>query len=357
MQLPRPYDNRWMIQGTRGIYNEQRNAVYLTGLSPEYHEWESFDPYQEKYDTAWWKAIRNSAGELGHGGTDYLELKLFVAAVRNKTQTPLDVYDAVIKSANGPLSEESIAKGSRPSKFPILPAASGKPANPVSPLRCDILPVPCQKYRQQEHSMKYEWKEIAQESAVHRPSRIAYSKDRYDIDRFKRLREISARIMSDFTDSDMEKIETLYNSEKGYLTPKVDIRAVIFQDEKILLVKERDNQKWSLPGGWADVGLSPAENAVKEVEEESGLKIEPVRLLAVWDKRFHDHPPDPFHVYKLCFLCKIIGGHLSPGFETSEARFFAEDEIPPLSTNRTTNGQIRYAFDYHRNPRQEAAWE
>ncbi len=205
--------------------------------------------------------------------------------------------------------------------------------------------------------MKYEWKEIAQELLSIAQAGLAYSQDRYDIERFKRLKKISARIMSDFTDSDMEKIETLYNSEKGYLTPKVDIRAAVFQDKKILMVKERDNQKWSLPGGWADVGLSPAENAAKEVEEEAGLKVEPVRLLAVWDKRFHDHPPDPFHVYKLLFLCKIIGGDLSPGFETSEARFFTEDEIPPLSTNRTTHGQIRYAFDHHRNSRQEAAWE
>jgi hypothetical protein len=130
MQLPRPYDNRWMIQGTRGIYNEQRNAVYLTGVSPEYHEWESFDPYLEKYDSAWWRAIRSSAGEFGHGGTDYLELRLFVAAVRHETQTPLDVYDAVIKSANGPLSEESIAKGSQPIKVPDFTRGKWKTRKP-----------------------------------------------------------------------------------------------------------------------------------------------------------------------------------------------------------------------------------
>jgi hypothetical protein len=119
-----------MIQGTRGIYNEQRNAVYLTGISPEYHKWESFDPYQEKYENAWWKAIRSRADQLGHGGTDYLELQLFVAAVRNETQTPLDVYDAVIKSANGPLSEESIAKGSQPIKVPDFTRGKWKTRKP-----------------------------------------------------------------------------------------------------------------------------------------------------------------------------------------------------------------------------------
>jgi predicted dehydrogenase len=124
MQLPRPYDNRWEIQGTEGIYNEQRNAIYLHDRSPKYEEWESFDPYQEKYEHAWWKPLQQksssaSAGKdeiekqlaLGHGGTDYLELKEFLEAVRNKTQTPVDVYDSVLMSVICPLSEKSIAEG------------------------------------------------------------------------------------------------------------------------------------------------------------------------------------------------------------------------------------------------------
>ena len=130
MQLPRPYDNRWMIQGTRGIYNEQRNAVYLTGLSPEYHEWEPFPPYQNKHEHAWWRAILGEAGEFGHGGTDYLELKMFVEAVRNQTQTPIDVYESVIMSANGPLSEESIAKGGAPIPVPDFTRGKWKTRKP-----------------------------------------------------------------------------------------------------------------------------------------------------------------------------------------------------------------------------------
>jgi predicted dehydrogenase len=136
MQLPRPYDNRWMIQGTRGIYNEQRNAVYLTGRSPEYHNWESFDPYQEKFEHACWQAIKDEAGQFSHGGTDFLELKLFVDAVRSKTQTPIDVYDSVIMSVHGPLSEESIAKGSVPVKVPDFTRGQWKIRKPsfgVSP--------------------------------------------------------------------------------------------------------------------------------------------------------------------------------------------------------------------------------
>ena len=131
MQLPRPYDNRWMIQGTRGIYNEQRNSVYLTAKSPQYHQWESFDPYQEEYEHSWWKAMKDQAGNFSHGGTDYLELKMFVEAVRNKTQTPIDVYDSVIMSVIGPLSEVSIAKGSAPVKVPDFTRGKWKTKKPA----------------------------------------------------------------------------------------------------------------------------------------------------------------------------------------------------------------------------------
>ncbi len=130
MQLPRPYDNRWTVQGTRGIYNEQRNSVYLKDVSPEYHKWEPFSPYQEKYENSWWQDLKDQAGSLSHGGTDYLELKLFVEAVRNKTQTPLDVYDAAIMSVIGPLSEMSIAKGSVPVKVPDFTKGKWKTKKP-----------------------------------------------------------------------------------------------------------------------------------------------------------------------------------------------------------------------------------
>ncbi len=118
MQLPRPYDNRWLIQGTLGVYNEQRNSVYITGRSPEYHQWESFAPYQEEFEHSWWKEFKRHAAEIGHGGTDYLELAKFLKAVRSRTQTPIDVYDAVMMSVIAPLSEQSIAKGSAPVECP-----------------------------------------------------------------------------------------------------------------------------------------------------------------------------------------------------------------------------------------------
>jgi len=118
MQLPRPYDNRWQIQGTRGLYNEQRDAVYIEGVSPGSEQWEPFPPYQAKYDHSLWKNLSKEKLQMGHGGTDVLELQEFVGAVRAKKQTPIDVYDSVVMSVVFPLSQQSIASGSAPVKCP-----------------------------------------------------------------------------------------------------------------------------------------------------------------------------------------------------------------------------------------------
>jgi predicted dehydrogenase len=131
MQLPRPYDNRWMVQGTGGIYNEQRNSVYLTGRSPEYHDWESFEPYQQEFEHSWWRELRENPPQGGHGGTDYLELSKFFDAVRSREQTPLDVYDSVAMSVIVPLSEQSIAEGSAPVKFPDFTRGAWKRQAPA----------------------------------------------------------------------------------------------------------------------------------------------------------------------------------------------------------------------------------
>lgn len=131
MQLPRPYDNRWLIQGTRGLYNEQRNAVYITGLSPQYHQYEPFEPYQQKYDHIWWNSMGQKAAQAGHDGVDYIELALFVEAVRNRSQTPLDVYDSVLMSAIGPLSQQSIAHGSAKVAVPDFTRGRWKTRKPA----------------------------------------------------------------------------------------------------------------------------------------------------------------------------------------------------------------------------------
>lgn len=131
MQLPRPYDNRWMIQGTLGLYDEPHNAVYLDGLSSKSHEWDPFPPYQEKYDHPWWKEIDKINAEAGHGGTDYLELVKFFEAVRNKTQTPIDVYDSATMSSVVPLSGDSISRGSQPVACPDYTRGAWKTRKPT----------------------------------------------------------------------------------------------------------------------------------------------------------------------------------------------------------------------------------
>ncbi len=131
MQLPRPYDNRWMVQGLLGVYDEDQHSVYLAGRSPKYHEWEPFGPYQEKYEHAWWKEMLAAIGDAGHGGTDYLELKLFVDAVREKKPTPIDIYDSVVMSCVIPLSEQSIQKGGAPVECPDFTRGQWRSRKPV----------------------------------------------------------------------------------------------------------------------------------------------------------------------------------------------------------------------------------
>ncbi len=201
--------------------------------------------------------------------------------------------------------------------------------------------------------MQLKWLEWAKQIQSISQAGLAYSKDMYDLDRFEQLRNLSIEIMNAYTDVEIGKIKTLFASETGYATPKVDIRAVVFNEGKILLVKERTDHAWALPGGWADIGLSPKEVAVKEVMEESGYVVEPIRLLGILDKKFHDHPPSPFHIYKIFIECQITGGEAMGGMETLEAGFFEEDNLPNLSVERNTEKQIKQLFYMFKTGSQE----
>jgi HAD superfamily hydrolase (TIGR01549 family) len=182
---------------------------------------------------------------------------------------------------------------------------------------------------------------------------LTYSKDIYDLERFQALREISIDILDTYTCVGVDKINLSFANETGYATPKVDIRGVVFEDDKILLVREKADGAWALPGGWADIGYSPSEVAVKEIKEESGFDVVPVKLLAVLDKKFHNHPPEPYHIYKMFILCRIIGGRALSGVETSEVQFFGENELPELSAERNTVAQVKSMFDYLKDPNKE----
>ncbi|HHU63903.1 MAG TPA: NUDIX hydrolase [Clostridiales bacterium] len=205
--------------------------------------------------------------------------------------------------------------------------------------------------------MKYKWLDVAKKIQAIAQSGLAYTTNKYDAERYEELRKISIEIVSDFTGMEMERVEELFANETGYQTPKVDVRAVVFKDNKILLVKEKVDGCWALPGGWADIGLSPGQVAMKETYEEAGLEVKPVRLLAVLDNKNHYRVPFPYHIYKIFILCKIVSGRLAGGMETSDADFFAEDGLPKLSQGRNTVKQIKMMFDLFKNPTKQAVFE
>lgn len=179
---------------------------------------------------------------------------------------------------------------------------------------------------------------------------LAYSKDPFDIERFEELRELALEILQNYTDSELPRIRDLFAGEHGHATPKVDVRGVVFNEDAILLVRERADGKWTLPGGWVDVNESPSESVVREVFEESGYQTKALKLLACYDRNRHPHPPHPYHVYKLFFFCEILGGSPSTSYETDGVDFFKQDAIPELSTGRVTSAQIDRFFEFLRSP-------
>lgn len=198
--------------------------------------------------------------------------------------------------------------------------------------------------------MSYKWLEWARRIQSLSQAGLTFSNDVYDIERYEELRGISAEIMEDYTDLEMVEIKELFMNETGYQTPKVDVRGAVFKEGKILLVREKHDNKWSLPGGFCEVGLSPSENIVKEIKEEAGYTVASVKLLALLDMNKHPHPPQPYHYYKIFMHCEIIGGQASVGIETKDINFFTENNLPELSTNRNTESQIKAIFDLQRNP-------
>ena len=177
---------------------------------------------------------------------------------------------------------------------------------------------------------------------------LHYSENDYDLDRYQIIEEISLRMLSLLTGISSETIAMATPERNGYRTPKVDVRSVVFNDkDEILLVQERIDSRWSLPGGWCDVGYTPTETAIKETFEEAGIPVKVKRLLAVLDKKCHDHPEDLFYSYKIFLECEADSYEIKPGMETLDAGFFSRDSLPELSTPRNTAGQIQLMFDFH----------
>lgn len=191
------------------------------------------------------------------------------------------------------------------------------------------------------------WLEWAIELQSLAQAGLTYGKDIYDKERYARIREISAEIVSNYTDMSIEKVKDLFCNEVGYQTPKLDTRAAIFEDGKILLVRE-NNGKWSLPGGWVDVNVSVKENTIKEVKEESGLDVSADKIIAVQDRAKHNLPVYAYGVCKVFVLCSVLGGQFVENIETTEFQYFSEFEIPELAEEKNNLEQIKMCFRAYR---------
>jgi len=194
------------------------------------------------------------------------------------------------------------------------------------------------------------WLRLAREMSAMAQTGLAFSKDPYDRLRYERLRELSAEMLAQGSAADYERILESLRGETGYATPKVDVRGAAFRDGRVLLVREITDGKWTLPGGWADVNQTAAQCVVREIAEESGFEARALKLAAVHDYQTRNHPHHKDSIYKLLFICDIVGGEARTSNETSEVGFFARHDLPPLSVGRSTAAQIELMFRHRDDP-------
>jgi ADP-ribose pyrophosphatase YjhB (NUDIX family) len=178
---------------------------------------------------------------------------------------------------------------------------------------------------------------------------LTYAQDPYDLERFREVRALAVEIAAHHTGASIDEITQAFALGTGYPTPKVDVRAVVFRGDEILLIREKAFALWALPGGWADVGDTPGQAAVRETREEAGYEVRATKLLAVLDKSRH-HPPSLDYVYKLFIGCELLGGEARTSHETDGVGFFAPDRLPDLELGRTTPAEIARMFEHHRDP-------
>ena len=200
------------------------------------------------------------------------------------------------------------------------------------------------------------WLDWAVELQALAQAGLFYSKDVYDIERFQRIRDIAAEMLVSPSGLPVDQIRNLFCNETGYQTPKLDTRAAVFHDDKILLVQE-NNGLWSLPGGWVDVDLSVGENAVKEVKEEAGLDVQAKQIIAVQDRKKHNPEIYAYNICKVFILCDLLGGSFRENSETIAIGYFSMNNLPPLSENKTTREQIQMCFDAYRAEHWETVFD
>lgn len=193
------------------------------------------------------------------------------------------------------------------------------------------------------------WLELARELFSISQSGLTYCKNEYDLERYRRLQEMSAEMISDKTGLPKETVTQAFSIQAGYATPKIDVRGAVFRDGKILLVQERSDNKWAMPGGWADIGDLPSAMVEREVLEESGLEVHAAKVIAVYDAN-RAEPMEFFHAYKIVFLCELLGGEARTNFETLDVGFFDPANLPPLSKARTDDRMLQEVFAHVHDP-------
>ncbi len=203
----------------------------------------------------------------------------------------------------------------------------------------------------------YRWLHWAQQLQAVAQTGETYANNDFDRQRYDLVRNIAAAIMAAGSGAEPQVLVELFKPERGYATPRMDVRAAVFRDERILMVQERSDGLWTLPGGFADVGDSPSSAVEREVQEESGFTAKATKLVALFDRNRHPHPPFGYHLWKAFFLCELQGGVARPSIETSAVEFFAADRLPPLSQGRISVGQLQLMFEHQRNPQLPASFD
>jgi len=203
----------------------------------------------------------------------------------------------------------------------------------------------------------YRWLHWAQQLQAVAQTGDAYANNDFDRQRYDLVRNIAAAMMAAGSAAEPTELAELFKRERGYATPRMDVRAAVFREGRILMVQERSDGLWTLPGGFADVGDSPSLAVEREVQEESGFTAKASKLVALFDRNRHPHPPFGFHLWKAFFLCELQGGEARPSIETSAVEFFAADALPPLSQGRVSVGQVQLMFEHRSNPQLPASFD
>jgi ADP-ribose pyrophosphatase YjhB (NUDIX family) len=201
------------------------------------------------------------------------------------------------------------------------------------------------------------WLEWAKRLQAIAQAGLTYTENEYEKERYKQVRRISIEILSTYTGLEHIQLRSLFAAESGYPTPKIDVRAAVFRDDRILMIREKVDGLWAVPGGWADVDCSLRECVIKEAREEAGANVVPQRVIAILDRKKHNLPPLPYAMYKIFIECDYVDGDFVSNIETSESGFFTQKALPPLSEGRNTKSQIELCFQSRRKSCHQAIFD